>query len=734
MKKTTILLALALTTSLSSYAQNPELYKDSSQPTDVRVENLLEQMTLEEKIHQLDLQVMGENDNVNNVERRGPRKERSPLTGGYIYSGEDTQWANEVQKDAVENSRLGIPLIIGMDVIHGFKTIFPIPLAQSCTWDPALVTEGSSIAAKEAYYSGLRWTFSPMIDVARDSRWGRVAEGYGEDPYAASVFGVAAVKGYQGANLSDKYSIAACLKHYAGYAYSQGGRDYRPTEISPVALWETVFPPYQACIKAGAATIMTSFNDLNGIPTVANNYINNEILKGRWGFEGFVVSDWGAVRQLLAQRYVDNEKEAGVKSLIGGTDMDMCDDIYVRYFAEAVEEGILSEEQIDNGVRRILRVKFELGLFENPYAEVIDKSERYLQPSSLEAAQVAAEKSMVLLKNKRKTLPFSSKVETITLVGAMSVDQANLLGSWSCKGDPNDVVTIKEGLEAEFGENLTINYVEGAEINSNSSKLFSSLKKAASKSDLIVVAVGEDRAWSGENGSVSSIALPTAQEELVKAAKATGKPVVLLLVSGRPVELCRIEPMCDAIVAMWQPGTRGGNAVAGILSGRVNPSGRLSITFPYSTGQIPIYYNQRESARGGEQGDYKDITTEPMYTFGDGLSYSKFEYSDITLSKGEITSTNNVTATVTVTNSSEVDGEETVFWYVDDVAASITQPIKKLKYFEKAQIKAGESRTFTFKITPSRDLSFVDGTGVTHLESGKFNIIVKDKSAALTLK
>ncbi len=723
---------LSLVALLLASCTNSELYKDSSQPIDKRVENLLSQMTFEEKIHQMNLLLYGRNTNENNLESRGTL-DLSPLTGGYIYFSENVKHANNIQRFILDESRLGIPAIMGHDVIHGVKTIFPIPLAQACSWSPDLTYQSSRVAAQESYASAIRWTFSPMIDVARDFRWGRVAESYGEDSYVNSVFGVAAVEGYQGDDLADENSIAACLKHFAGYAYSQGGRDYRPTDISDLSMWECVFPPYKACVEAGAATVMNSFNDLNGVPTVANAEICRDILKGKWGFEGFIVSDWYAVNQLVNQRYAKDEMDAGVKALEGGTDMDMYDGIYVEHFEKARELGLIDMEMVDDAVRRILKVKFQLGLFEDPYHQTIPDSARYLLPESVALAEKSAEESMVLLKNSG-VLPLAASVKNIMLVGAMAQDSVHMMGTWKCYGDSADVVSIEEGLRQEFGASAKINYVAGAALKYNSASLFPAMKRAAQSADVIVVALGEHIKWSGENGSKSTLALPEAQEQIVIEAKKSGKPVVLLLSSGRPLELCRVEPYADAIIEMWQPGTCGGSAVAGIISGRVNPSGRLAITFPYSTGQTPIYYNQREPARTGTEGDYVDITTDPMYEFGHGLSYSTFEYGAVKLSKSEITKGETLVATVEVTNSSEIDGAETLLWFVDDPVASITQPAKKLKYFEKAEIKAGETREFIFEIEPARDLSFVNDKGKMRLEEGDFGIIVKDQRAAFVLK
>ncbi len=730
--KTNSIVAVALLSLMAACSPNSELYKDSGQPIERRVESLLSQMTLEEKLGQMDLQVLGVNDNPNNIESDKSR-EFSPLTGGYIFFSEDVAWANQLQRSAMEESRLGIPLIMGLDVIHGYKTIFPIPLAQACSWNPDLTYQSCRIAAKESYLSGLRWTYSPMVDIAHDSRWGRIAESYGEDTYANSIFGVAAVKGYQGDNLSDKYSIASCLKHFAGYAYSQGGRDYRPTDISDLAMWEKVFPPYIACIEAGAATVMSSFNDINGVPAAANAELVNGLLKDKWGFDGFVVSDWESVEQLIRQRFAVDSLDAGLKALAAGTDMDMYDGIYLKHFPKAYQESKLDMNQVDEAVRRILRVKFELGLFENPYVELVPDSQRYMEPASLKLAERAAAESMVLLKN-NDLLPLKGDVKRITLVGPMADDSVNMLGSWCCNGLPEDVVTIYNGLKSEFADKVVVDYIGGAEVEQNPQGLLQNLVCSARRSDVVVVAVGELSRWSGENGSKGSLALPLSQERLVCEAHKTGKKVVVLVSSGRPVELSRIEPLADVIIQMWQPGTMAGEAVAGIISGRTNPSGRLAITFPYATGQLPIYYDQRESARVTPMGDYVDMPSTPLYEFGYGLSYSKFEYGEISLSSSELGADQTIEASITVKNVSDVDGLETLFWYVDDPVASITQPAKKLKFFEKAEIKAGEQREFLFEIEPHRDLSFVDHLGVSHLEQGEFNIIANNRSAKLVLK
>lgn len=728
-----LIIALTIFTGCSS---DPNLYKDPSQPVDSRVENILSQMTLDEKIDQLNMLVLGKNDNMNNNEDREGRR-LTPETGAFIFFDTNIESSNEIQRRAMEDTRLGIPALLGHDVIHGYRTLFPMPLAQACSWSLDNAYEASRIAAKESYLSGIRWTFSPMLDVARDGRWGRVAESYGEDPYTNAEFAKAVVKGYQGENLSDKYSIAACLKHFAGYAYSQSGRDYNPTNISDLSLWETVLPPFKAAVEVGAATVMSSFNDLNGVPTVANKFLLTDVLRNKLGFEGFVVSDWRSVEQLMTQKYAADALDASVKALNAGNDMDMYDNLYRESLAKAVEMGAVDVKTIDEAVRRILKVKFELGLFENPYVEQVADAERYMEPSSVELSKKMAEESMVLLKNDNQTLPLSDNIKSILLVGPMVDDRTNMMGTWRSHGLESDVVTIHDGLIAEFGDDLNIRYIDGASFIKNQDGLLSKMATASRGVDMIVLAMGEEASWSGENGSKASLALPDSQEEVVIFAKSLNCPVVLLTSSGRPLALSNVEPYADAILQIWQPGLYGGEAVAGILSGRVNPSGRLAITFPYTTGQVPIFYNYRVNARnlgGGNQGIYRDAPTEPLYPFGYGLSYSDFEYSNITTDKTTLSKDEVLTVTVDVTNSSDRNGYETIFWYVDDVVASTTQPVKTLRHFEKREVKSGESEKFTFEINPMKDLSFVDRDGERILEAGEFNILVGDESIRITLE
>ena len=724
MRKLLILFVLFWLPQLSAYSQKP-IYKDAGQSIENRVKDLLKRMTLHEKVLQLNQYTFGENDNPNNI---GTEMKNIPAEiGSLIYLHTDPKLRNQIQRKAMEKSRLGIPILFGFDVIHGLRTVYPISLAQACSFNPDLVTKACRMAAKESVLSGIDWTFSPMIDVARDPRWGRISECYGEDPYLNAVFGVASVKGYQGENLSDPFSVAACLKHYVGYGVSEGGRDYRYTDISSQALWETYLPPYEACVKAGAATLMSSFNDISGVPATSNRYILTDILKNRWRHDGFVVSDWNAIEQLIYQGVAKDRKEAAYKAFHAGVDMDMRDNVYCEYLEQLVVEKKIEMSRIDDAVVRILRLKFRLGLFDEPYTKELPEEERYLQKEDVALAARLAEETMVLLKNENNLLPLSPAVKRIALIGPMAKDDVNLLGAWAFKGQAKDVETIYEGMQKEFGGKVQLNYEQGCAFDGNDESGFPAALEAAKASDIIVLCLGESKQWSGENASRSTIALPDIQEKLLMHLKQAKKPIVLVLSSGRPLELIRVESQVEAIVEMWQPGVAGGTPLAGILSGRVNPSGKLSVTFPLTTGQIPVYYNMRQPARPFDaMGNYQDIPTEPLYPFGYGLSYTTFIYSDAKLSSAKIRKNEKITAEITVTNTGKMKGKETVLWYVSDPFCSVSRPMKELKYFEKHMLDAGESRVFRFEIDPIRDLSYTDFTGKRFLEAGEFIVSVGD--------
>lgn len=705
------------------------VYKNKNAPIERRVDDLLSRMTLDEKIQQLTQLTVGDNNNPNNT---GYQKPDFPTgVGSLICFSSDPVFRNAIQRKAMEETRLGIPILFAHDVIHGFRTIYPISLAQGCSWDPELVQQACAIAAKESKLSGIDWTFSPMIDIARDPRWGRVAEGYGEDPYTNAVFGTASVKGYQGKKLSDPYSIVACLKHFVGYGRSEGGRDYHYSDVSAQSLWETYLVPYNACIKAGAFTVMSGFNDISGIPASANPYTLTTILKQQWGFKGFVVSDWGSVDQLIAQGVAEDRMEASSKAINAGVDMDMEDNVYAPTLKQLLAQKKVSIARVNDAVRRILWVKFNLGLFDKPYTPIVEQ--RYLQPESKAVALHLAEESAVLLKNNQHVLPLGTNIKHIAVIGPLAKDGVDLLGSWSAHGDANDVENIFDGLEKEFGQRAQIDYAKGCNVDGDDESEFSEAISVAKKSDAIVVCLGEKNGWTGENASRSTIALPAIQEKLVQELKKTGKPIVLVLANGRPLELARLESISDAIVELWQPGITGGTALAAILSGKVNPSGKLDITFPLTSGQIPIYYDMRQSARP-TSGKYQDISTDPLYWFGYGLSYTNFTYSPITISAAKIGKSQKLIATVEVTNTGPVSGKEAVLWYISSHASSISRPVKELKYFEKKEIVAGNKCIFKFEIDPMRDLSFPDAEGKRHLESGEFIIHAGDKKVAFELE
>ena len=725
--KSVIFLSVLACGILAVSCAGTDVYKDPSAPVEKRVEDLLSKMTLEEKIYQVTQWTYGKNMNANNVETS--MKEVSPMIGSLLYRSTSPEYYNMIQHKAVEESRLGIPILCGFDAIHGYKTIFPIPLAQSCSWNPDMVARSCAVAAEECRLSGVHWTFSPVLDVARDSRWGRVSEGYGEDPYLTSEMGVAAVRGYQGEDLSDTTSIAACLKHFVGYSWSQGGRDYQYTEISDQTLWDTALPPFEAAVKAGAATVMSAFNDISGVPASANSYTMNEVLRGKWGFDGLVVSDWGAVVQLMSQGAAADTTEACMKAITAGLDMDMVDDVYLTSLDSLITSGQLDESVLDEAVRRILRVKFRLGLFEKPYIAELPESERFLLEDSRKLARAFAAETFVLLKNEGDILPLSSDRRTVALLGPMADNREDLMGSWNGQGDAGDVVTIREGLEAS---GMSVKYFGGCPFDGDDRSGFTRAKAIAAGSDVVVVCLGEKKGWSGENASRAGISLPRIQLDFLRTVASAGKPVVVLVSSGRPVEMEEIARHADALMEIWQPGTEGGNAVADVLSGLVNPSGKLTMTFPLCSEQQPSFYNQRPSARPF-MGHYQDISKKPVYEFGYGLSYSDFEYGELRIDHESVATDGRLTAEIDVTNVSDTDGQETVLWFIQDPVASVTRPVKELRHFEKRLIRAGQTETFRFEIEPQKHLSYYDGDGVRHLEAGDFRLMAGPRKVSFAL-
>ncbi|MDD2763526.1 MAG: glycoside hydrolase family 3 N-terminal domain-containing protein [Opitutaceae bacterium] len=695
-------------------------YRRPDLPVDQRVADLLSRMTLEEKIDQLHQCGVGDA-NPNNLIQRAD--ELRATYGSFMTAG-DLALRNALQRRAVEQTRLGIPAIFGADVIHGYRTIFPIPLAQACAWDADLLRHACRSAAESARADGLDWTFAPMVDHGVDPRWGRIAETFGESPYAGSVFAAAAVTGYQ----EGPQGIAACLKHYVGYGASEGGRDYSSTEIAPQRLWEMHLPPFEAGVRAGALTVMSAFNDLNGVPASANHYTLTEVLRQRWGFQGFVVSDWGAVQQLIQQGYAADEADAAQLALLAGVDLDMADGLYRQHLAGLIAAGRVPLAAVDEAVSRILRVKFERGLFEQPFVAPSALTGAAPTPAQLDLAEEFAARAMVLLKN-TGVLPLGPEVRRLALIGPLATDQAALLGSWAQQGRAAEVASIEAGLRERLPAGVSLRGAPGCPIEGGGREGFDAAVALARESDAVVLCLGESAGMSGENASRSTLRLPGLQEELALVVAAAGKPVVLLVVSGRPVELAAVEPKMAAILAVWQPGTRGGAAVADLLLGRRNPSGRLSVTWPRTSGQIPIYHNMRPRARTGKEGAYQDIDTSPLYEFGHGLSYTTFAYGPIRLARPTVKPGETLTAEVTVTNTGKRDGIETVLWFIRDPAASITRPLKDLKHFESASIAAGASRGFRFEIDPARDLSFPDADGHRIIEPGEIILFAGPETA-----
>lgn len=726
-----IIIAVALSSAVQVQAASGKkqipVYKNAKAPVEQRVEDLLSRMTFEEKVLQLNQYVLGRNDNDNNIGEVVSKV--PPELGSVIYINDNYAIRNAMQKRCMEETRLGIPMLFGYDVIHGFRTIFPIPLAQAASWNTELAGRAARVAALESYATGIDWTFSPMVDVARDPRWGRISEGYGEDPYTAARFCEAVVRGYQGEDLSAPGNIAACLKHYVGYGASEAGRDYVPTEISRQTLWDTYLTPFEAGVKAGAATLMSSFNNISGTPGSANRYTLTEVRKNIWKHEGFVVSDWDAVKQLINQGMAADGKEAAMLAFNAGLEMDMVDDLYRKHLPALVEEGKVSMADVDEAVRRVLRVKFLLGLFDNPYAPESTPEQRYLIPEYRSVALEAAVESAVLLKN-NSILPLSRN-SRIALVGPLADDAVNMLGRWAGRGRGEDCVSILSGMKSEFAD---VTCVRGCGLDSKEACNYEAAVAAVASADVAVVCLGEKNGWSGENASRSTTLLPEVQRGLLDAVAACGKPVVLLLGTGRPVDVTTMEPKADAIMEIWQLGVEEGNAVAGLLSGKYVPSGKLPVTFQYTDGQIPIYYNRRNSARRGTQGLYQDIQSTPMYEFGYGLSYTTFEYSPVSLSSSEVTEGGKITARVTVRNTGKADAKETVHWFITDPYSIITRPVKELRFFEKKLIRAGESVDFVFEIEPLRDLGFVDENGRKYVDKGLYHLSVGSSKVDINVR
>lgn len=715
-----------------------------------RVNDLLSKMTLDEKIGQLN-QITGPAD-----EEIKKGIQRAMI--GSVLNVTDAKSVNELQRIATEETRLKIPLIIARDVIHGFKTIFPIPLGQAASWNPQVVEDGARVAAIESTAAGIRWTFAPMIDVTRDPRWGRIAESYGEDPFLTSVMGVAAIKGFQGDDLSKPSSLAACAKHFAGYGWSEGGRDYNTTWIPETQLRDVVLPPFEAAVKANAATFMCSFNDISGIPSSGNAYLNNTILRKEWGYDGVLVSDWGSIMQMINQGFSENLKDAASKAMLAGVNMDMMSGAYVTHLKELVESNIVPIEIVNQAVRNILRLKFRLGLFDNPYTKEQDNMPFYL-PGSLEKAKNAAAESAILLKNSNQILPLSSsKLKSVAVIGPLSDSGMDQIGTWCFDGEPEHSVTPLNALRQDYGKQLNIIAEKGlAYSRDNSPEGIQRAVAAALKSDVVLLFVGEEAVISGEARCRADINLPGAQTELVSALKNTGKPVVMVVMAGRPLTIGKEISEADAVIYAFHGGTMAGPALADLIFGKIVPSGKLPVTMPRMVGQIPIYYSAPKIGRParditliddipvgalqtslGFTSYYLDAGDGSLYPFGYGLSYSTFSYSDVKLSSETISEGESLTVECTITNTGKYDASEVIQLYVGDRVGSLIRPEKEMKDFKKIFFKAGESKNVKFTLTADK-LAFWNNKIQKKTEPGAFDVWVatdsrSGKSVVLTLR
>ncbi len=752
MKKRIILLTCLLPM-FAATAQKSDI-KSSVKDVEAKVDSVLNIMTLEEKVGQM-VQYSGTWDLTGPATGDQNQFREEQLKKGLVGSMLNVlsvKATREAQKMVMENSRIKIPLMFGYDVIHGFKTIFPVPLGETASWDLEAMEETARISALEAAADGVNWTFAPMIDISRDARWGRIMEGAGEDPYLTSRVAEAKVRGYQGEDLSDPASIAATAKHFAGYGFAEAGRDYNTVHVGENELHNTILPPFKAAADAGVATFMNSFNDIDGTPSTGNRILQREILKGNWDWDGFIVSDWASIAEMRDHGYAEDLTHAAEIALKAGSDMDMEGGAYETGLVKLVEEGKLDEQLINDAVRRILRVKFKLGLFEDPY--------RYSNPEAInkidmaahrEVARDVAKKSIVLLKNEKNLLPLSSSVKNIAVIGPLADDKNTPIGNWRAQGEANSAVSILEGVRNAAGKNVKITYAKGAdlgmgersflkplEINKTDKSGFKVAVDAAKKADLVILALGEDAFQSGEGRSQVNIGLAGVQKELMQEIFKVNQNVVLVLQNGRPLEISWAAENIPAIVVAWQLGTESGNAIADVLFGKYNPSGKLPVSFPRAVGQEPLYYNQKMTGRPTNPTDvtysaYTDEEKTALYPFGYGLSYTTFKYGDLSLSSNEMTQQGSIEVTVPVTNAGSIAGKEVVQLYLRDLVASTTRPVKELKGFELVQLQPGETKQVTFEITNDL-LEFYNAERKWTSEPGKFQVMVGGNSADLKVE
>jgi len=728
--RTFFLAAIILLSFNVSCTQQKEAPEDRQMT--VFIDDLMQKMTLEEKIGQLNLCTGGGFFTGPAVVQDDQGLIREGKVGA-ILNTFGVESVAALQKIAVEETRLGIPLIFGLDVVHGFRTIFPVPLAQACSWDLEAIEQSERIAATEATAMGINWVFAPMVDIARDPRWGRVMEGAGEDTYLGSMIAAARVRGFQGRNLQDENTLIACVKHFAAYGAPQAGRDYHTVDMSDRSLYEWYLPPYKAASDAGAGSFMTSFNEIAGVPSSSSKWLLTDLLRNDWGFNGFVVSDWTSIPELILHGVAADSSDAGRLSINAGLDMDMSGRVYQDFMKDLVASGKVTEETINKSARRILEAKYKLGLFEDPYRYCNKKreAEELMTPASQDFARKFAASSMVLLKNEDNTLPVSEKTRTIAVIGPLGDSKENMLGGWGAAGQWDSCVTVLAGIKAKCGDNIKVLYEKGCEITGSSTEGFAGAIAAARKADLVILALGESQNMSGEAACRTDISLPGVQMDLERRIIALNKPAAVVLFNGRPLTIGELDEIAPAILEAWYGGTQAGNAVADILFGDVNPSGRLTMTFPRSVGQIPIFYNGKNTGRPFDpslpedyfKSRYHDSPNTPLYPFGFGLSYTTFSYSPVSLNKTAFDRGDEIEASVEITNTGKYDGDETVQLYVRDRVGNVTRPVKELKAFRKINVKKGETAKIVFKL-PLTDLSYYHEDMSYDYDSGEFELFI----------
>lgn len=733
--KKNLLYAVVLAASLMGCSQP----QDKNTEIENKVETLLHKMTLEEKLGQMNQLSPWDFEDLAKRVRKGEV--------GSILNVVNPEEVNKIQKIAVEESRLGIPLIVSRDVIHGYKTIFPIPLGQAATFNPEVVKEGARIAAIEASADGIRWTFAPMIDVARDPRWGRIAESCGEDPYLNAIMGTAMIKGYQGDSLNDPTAIAACAKHFVAYGAAEGGRDYNSTFIPERVLRNVYLPPFKAAADAGCATFMTSFNDNDGVPSTANSFVLKDVLRKEWKYDGMVVTDWASALEMVNHGFCTDGKDAAEKSVNAGVDMEMVSETFIQNLKQSIAENKVSIETIDNAVRNILRLKFRLGLFDNPYV-VTPQTVKYAE-KHLQTAKTAAEQSVILLKNENQTLPFTDKIKTLAIIGPMADAPYEQMGTWVFDGEKEHTQTPLAAIKEMYGNKVKVIFEKGLDYSRDKNTAgIARAVSAARQADAVVVFVGEESILSGEAHSLANLNLQGAQSQLIKELAATGKPVVTVVMAGRQLVIADEVKVSDAMLYSFHPGTMGGPAIADILFGKVNPSGKTPVTFPRMSGQVPIYYAHHKTGRPanptemlideipveagqtsvGCRSFYLDAGNSPLFPFGYGLSYTTFEYSNLSLASDNLTVQDTLSISFTLKNTGKYDGTEVVQLYVQDKVGSVTRPVKELKRFQRVTLKAGESTQVSLSL-PVSELAFWGYDMNYTVEPGDFTLWVGTNSA-----